>query len=275
MKKNTHFPIIFHTSWFDSAFGDFAMGDRKKYDELHELFTLPRYRVSDTDETYRSINYWDEQGLLLGKRKNTDSWRQFNILDVIWMKILQNLKRYGMQADEILTLKEMIFEVKNKEGYFVEFEFWVYMALANKDVLLIVLPDGQGSLATPQDIELHQMGFGLGESFITINFKQIVRSILKTDDKKNLRQSDILLKLNQDEITLLHTLTFKKADSVTAHLKDGKINRIEWKTLEQKPELLMEMIRKKIKESQNQTITIKQQDGKVLFVEQKTSQKIT
>ncbi len=95
-------PVITYSDWYDVAFATFTDDDKEKYEELYTLLSLPRFRVSDTDEKYRTINYWDEQGLLLGKRKSTDTWRQFSILDVVWIRILQNLKKYGMEGDEIL-----------------------------------------------------------------------------------------------------------------------------------------------------------------------------
>ncbi len=275
MKKITETPIVFRTSWFDYAFADFVFEDEERYLEWHTLLTQPRFRVSDTNETYRSINYWDERGLFLSKREITDSWRQFSIIDVVWMRILQALKSVGMQSDALFKLKEYIFAIKDEAGGYPEFEFWIYSAIADKDISVIVLPDGRGIIATPQDIELHQMAFGLGEVFVTINFKQIVRSILVREDIKAGRRKDMLLKLDEDEIDLIHSIRLEDVDTVIAHIKEGKLDRIEMRKVEQNPELLMAMVRQKLKESPNQTITIKKQDDKVVFVEQKKSRKVT
>jgi hypothetical protein len=275
MPKITEAPIIIRSSWTDYAFAEFVFDDEHNYLKWHDLFTLPRYRVADTDGTYRSINYWDEQGLLLTQRKNTESWRQFSVLDAVWMRVLKDLKSVGMQSDTLLRLKKDIFAVKDKQGRYSEFEFWIYASLGNKDVSLIVLPDGRGIIATPQDVELHQTGFGIGETFVTINFKQIVRAVLIPNDTKAGKRKDMLLKLDSEEIDLIHALRLENVDTVTAHIKEGKLDRIEMRKVEQNPELLMEMVRQKLKESPNQTITIKKQDDKVVFVEQKKSRKVT
>lgn len=275
MPKITDVPIIIRSSRTDSAFAEFVFEDEERYLEWHTLLTQPRYRVADTDGTYRSINYWDEQGLLLTQRKNTESWRQFSVLDAVWMRVLKDLKSVGMQSDTLLRLKKDIFAVKDKQGRYSEFEFWIYASLGNKDVSLIVLPDGRGIIATPQDVELHQTGFGIGETFVTINFKQIVRAVLIPNDTKAGKRKDMLLKLDSEEIDLIHSLRLENVDTVTAHIKEGKLDRIEMRKVEQNPELLMEMVRQKLKESPNQTITIKKQDDKVIFVEQKKSRKVT
>jgi DNA-binding transcriptional MerR regulator len=275
MKKITEAPVVFRTSWFDYAFADFRYEDEVKYLKWHTIFTQPRYRVSDTNETYRSINYWDERGLFLSKREINDSWRQFSIVDVVWMRILQSLKSVGMQSDALHKLKEYLFAVKDKQGRYAEFEFWIYSALGDRDISVVVLPDGRGIIATPQDVELHQMAFGLREVFVTVNFKQIVRSILVSEDVKAGMRKDVLVKLDKEEISLISSIRLEDVDTVIAHIKEGKLDRIEMRKVEQNPELLMEMVRQKLKESPNQTVTIKKQDDKVVFVEQRKSRKMT
>ncbi len=264
-----------YDDWYYVAFATFTHGDKEKYETIYTLFSLPRFRVSDTDEKYRTINYWDEQGLLLGKRKSTDTWRQFSILDVVWIRILQNLKKYGMEGDEILRLKSSLFSVQDKEKRYSQFAFWIYTALHKKDVFLVVLPDGRGSIATTADIELQQAIEPFRESYIAIDFRYIVLSVIRPEPlKKGEKKVELNRKLDKKEIELLNALATEDVEAVTAHLKKGKIDRIEWKTISQNPERLFEMLRKKIDESPNQTITLKQQDGKVLFIEQKKSQKL-
>lgn len=268
-------PVIIYSDWYDVAFATFTDDDKEKYDELYTLLSLPRFRVSDTDEKYRTINYWDEQGLLLSKRKSTDTWRQFSILDVVWIRILQNLKKYGMEGDEILRLKSSLFSVQDKENRYSQFAFWIYTALHKKDVFLVVLPDGRGSIATTEDIELQQALGALGQAYIALDFRYIVLSVIRSGPlKKGGKKVELNRKLDEKEIELLNALATEDVETVTAHLKKGKIDRIEWKTVEQNPDRLFEILRKKIDESPNQTITLKRQDGKVLFIEQKKSQKL-
>lgn len=185
------------------------------------------------------------------------------------------MKSVGVQSDALYKLKEYLFAVKGKQGQYAEFEFWIYSAIGDRDISVVVLPDGRGIIATPQDVELHQIAFGLGEVFVTINFKQIVRSILVSEDVKAGMRKDVLVKLRAEEIDLITALRLEDAETVTAHIKEGKLDRIEMRKVEQNPELLMEMVRQKLKESPNQTITIKKQDDKVVFVEQRKSRKVT
>jgi len=266
-------PIVIYGDWYDIAFADFVQKDKEQYENYYSLLQVPRYRVSDTEEKYRVINYWDEQGLLLSKRGKTDSWRKFSILDVIWIRILQTLKDYGMESDKILRLKSDLFRVQDKDGRYTEFAFWVNVAHHYKDVFLIVFSDGRGTIATTADIELQHLIEPFKQSFISVDFKYIVRSII-FPQKKGEKVVEFNRKLDEKEIELLNTLSNVNVETVTAHLKKGKIDRIEWKTIEQNPERLFEILRKKIDESPNQTITLKRQDGKVLFIEQKKSQKL-
>lgn len=261
-------PIIATTSWFDKLFSNFV---KNEYEEWHEVFDTPRVRVSNTQESYRTINYWDEQGLLLNDRKN-DTWRQFSALDVVWIKVLKAAKQYGMKNEQLLKLKEDLFFIQDERGY-CEFEFWMYLALAEKECVLIVLPDGRGSIAIPQDVELAHKHEGLGESYITINFKQIMLSVLKGNKETKGRKKQPLVDLQGKEYDLLLKLRQDDVDEVVAHKRDGKIERIEWKILERNPEKLLLWMSERIRANENQTFTVKQQKGKILFVEHKISEK--
>ncbi len=268
-------PVIWYDEEYDINFADFSIGNKEKSDKFYDLISKPRFRVKETEETYRTINYWDENGLLLGKRDVADTWRQFGIIDVIWLRILQSLKQYGMQNESLLTLKEYLFRTHDAKGRFLHFAFWMHVALNQNEVSLVVLADGRGDIATPQEVEKQRIFNNLGNSHIEIDFRNIVLSVINPKNKEGKLPTNLMRKLEKEESELLHTLSQEDVSSVTAHLKEGKIDRIEWKQIEANPELLFDMLRKKIKQSPNQTITIKQQDGKVLFVEQKQSYKAT
>lgn len=261
--------------WYEFALYNFVYGEKDFYKQYYELLAVPRFRVSDTEENYRTINYWDEQGLLIGRREKVDSWRKFSILDLVWIRILKRLKKYGIEGDKILQLKKSLLSLKDTKGRYTDFAFWIFLANRRDDVFLVVLPDGRGSIAIKSDIELNQAVRPFKESFITIDFPHIVRDLLRprTNEKRE-NKTELNRKLDEKEIELLNTLSNVNVETVTAHLKKGKIDRIEWKSVEQNPERLFEILRKKIDESPNQTITLKRQDGKVLFIEQKKSQKL-
>jgi DNA-binding transcriptional MerR regulator len=273
MKENIQGPVIVCEDWYEVALYNFVYGNKETYQKYYDALTIPRYRVSDTEENYRTINYWDEQGLLIGKREKVDSWRKFSIFDLVWIRILKRLKKYGVEGEKVLQLKKSLLSLKDTKGRYTDFAFWIFMATRRNDVFLVVLPDGRGSIAIKSDIELNLAVRKYTESFITIDFPDVVRDLVRPQSKGE-KKTELNRKLDDKEIELLNTLSNVNIESVTAHLKKGKIDRIEWKSIEQNPERLFELLRKKIDESPNQTITLKRQDGKVLFIEQKKSQKL-
>lgn len=262
-------PVVTSTGWFNTLYSDFMVNE---YEKWHEVFNTPRVRASDTEETYRTLNYWDEQGLLLSGRKNTDTWRQFSVLDVVWIKILKAAKQYGMKNEQLLRLKEDLGFIHDERGY-TEFEFWMWVALAGKECVVIVVPDGRGSIATPQDVEITHKLFGLGESFLTINFKQIVFSVLKGDADTKGRKKAPLVDLHDKEYELVMKLRDNEIDEATAFKRNGKIERLEWKAIQKNPEMLLPWLSEQMKKEGNQTFTVKMQDEKILFVERKVSKK--
>ena len=268
-------PIILQGDWYDLAFSHFVQKDKKQFDEFYDLLSKPRFRVKETSESYRSINYWDENGLLLGKRDVADSWRQFSIIDVVWLRILQALKQYGVQNEKLLTLKEYLFRIHDKQGRYVQFAFWINTALNRVDVSLIVLPDGKGDIAMPQDVEAQKLFDTLGNSHISIDFKALVLSVVNPEDKAERSTTTIMSKLEPIEVELLLAISQKDVESVTTHTREGKIKRFEVKKIAQNPEQFFSMFRDKLDEFDNQTITIKKQDGKVIYMKQDESRKAT
>ena len=67
-----------------------------------DILNQKRFTVSDTDITYRQINYLDKDGLLgIDARKNGKGWRNFSIKEVIYLFLIIELKKYGFTQDKL------------------------------------------------------------------------------------------------------------------------------------------------------------------------------
>jgi hypothetical protein len=82
-----------------------------------------------------------------------------------------------------------------------------------------------------------------------------------------------LVELQGKEYDMVVKLREENIDEVIIHKKNNKIERIEWKIFERHPEKLWALLSEKMKSNDNQTFTIKQQDGKILFLETNVSKK--
>ena len=95
--------------------------------------------------TSRKLNDWDEKGLLAKHRQNKSGWRLFSIADVVRLRIIQDLKTYGMSNTQIQKSISDIFELNDTKRLFLFETFLQICATANKVVILVEY-DGSSSL---------------------------------------------------------------------------------------------------------------------------------
>ena len=115
-----------------------------------EDINKPRYYPQEImklipEITTRKINDWDSKGLLTRHRENKNGWRLFSVADVIRLKIIQDLKTYGMSNQQILQALYDIFEFNDSKRQYLFETFLNICAIARK-VVIIVEFDGSASL---------------------------------------------------------------------------------------------------------------------------------
>lgn len=82
----------------------------EKLAELHEIITKERLTVKDTGINYRVINHWDEQGLIHFKRKGEEGHRKFSLVDFIWIKVVNELRAFGVKLTDIQKITKDVYE---------------------------------------------------------------------------------------------------------------------------------------------------------------------
>lgn len=90
--KKVNIPIDIHQSWKTLI---------SQYVEKRP-FTL-----KDTGVTHRLITYWDEKGLL-NEDKNDHKWRKFNLIDLVWIRLIAKLREFNIGLDTILQVKNSL-----------------------------------------------------------------------------------------------------------------------------------------------------------------------
>ncbi len=77
--------------------------------ELMEVLYREVFTPKDLGASYTEINYWDKQGIISTHREGDDKWRNFNFMDYIWIKIVIELREFGVPMKKIKKLKEEVF----------------------------------------------------------------------------------------------------------------------------------------------------------------------
>ena len=87
--------------------------DSKSLDKLAELYgiiTKESLSVKDTGINYRVINHWDEMGLIRFARKSTEGYRKFSFVDFVWIKVVNELREFGVKLPDIKKITTDLYE---------------------------------------------------------------------------------------------------------------------------------------------------------------------
>lgn len=95
--------------------------------------------------TSRKLNDWDAKGLLVKHRESSNGWRLFSLADVVRLRIIQDLKTYGMSNIQIQKALTDIFELNDTKRQYL-FETFLNICATARKVVIIVEFDGSASL---------------------------------------------------------------------------------------------------------------------------------
>ena len=95
--------------------------------------------------TSRKLNDWDAKGLLVKHRESNNGWRLFSLADVVRLRIIQDLKTYGMSNIQIQKALTDIFELNDTKRQYL-FETFLNVCATTRKVVIIVEFDGSASL---------------------------------------------------------------------------------------------------------------------------------
>ncbi len=86
-----------------------------------ELFDLLRERVflkTELDIVYSDLVNWERYNLLsIGGDSDKGDWKKLNYVEYTWVKIIQELRQYGFNYDDILMYKTELFTQTNFEQF--------------------------------------------------------------------------------------------------------------------------------------------------------------
>lgn len=86
----------------------FGVGNVEKVFGLCQQVLERRWSVSDVGIPYRWINYWDRERLLMDIEREGTSWRKFSFIDYVWVRIVCELRAFGLSFDGIRRVKEAL-----------------------------------------------------------------------------------------------------------------------------------------------------------------------
>lgn len=194
----------------------------KRFDKNKAAFNDRRHTVGETKISYRAINHWGESGLLPDGCKDASGWKKFTLVEVIWLRIIERMRGFGLPLNNIKAVKENIMEWDSKEERYKYFEYYLAEALSTKyDSYIVILSDGVADLASSMELQNTKALLG-PKHLLLISLK----AVLKEFGFKVPGSSD-LIALTDAEKDLLGSIRFENNDEVKAKVAGGEILETE------------------------------------------------
>lgn len=145
----------------------FGVGNIEKVFGLCEQVLERRWSVSDVNIPYRWINYWDRERLLMDIEREGTSWRKFSFIDYVWVRIVCELRAFGLSFDAIRRVKETLAaplpaepglslrKTKERSSYNVLLLLVAEAVLTKAPIHLLVRSDGETLLFNEQHAGLY------------------------------------------------------------------------------------------------------------------------
>jgi len=82
----------------------------QKFVKLYSALKVPRLYLKDTGIPSRNISHWKNYDLLHTKKEESDGWNTFNYFDYIWLKIIEEMRKFGLPLKTIKKIKKVLIE---------------------------------------------------------------------------------------------------------------------------------------------------------------------
>lgn len=203
---------------------------------LKEHLSKPRWTVQDTDISYRVINHWASHGLIDGVRRQEKGWRKFNDFELLWINIIDELRKYGLSLEQIKNTKDSLFN-RSQNAPRQLFESYVsYGVLFQPQdddnpqhlsdwVTLLIFHDGWCEPLTEGEIRHNQDPLRFQQSYVSLSMLQLLEHI-ELEPFQGLEPSRMHI-LNKSEQRMLTLIREGKFEQVTARLSGGDIVMLE------------------------------------------------
>lgn len=78
-----------------------------RFQKMKPLVSERKFAISDAGVAHRWITYWQEKGLLYGFY-DKGKWRKFHLVDMVWLKSIIKLRKFGVPLATIKTLRDFL-----------------------------------------------------------------------------------------------------------------------------------------------------------------------
>jgi hypothetical protein len=184
------------------------MTKREEITRLSNELLEAKYTLKDLKGiTYRTINYWDDAGFLLRKRRKTErGWRRFSVIEFLWVKLLDELRTLNITIEPFIPVLFRAFgytKEANKELETAQFNFLnslIPIIVERKSVDLKLYTDK--ALIEIQKDDSNEI---LHENFISISLNRLLIDFVLSHGTNKLSKIPFLNEHESELISLINS----------------------------------------------------------------------
>lgn len=126
----------------------------------------------------RVINHWESLGLIECERNNDSGWRKFNLIEYVWLHVVQKLREIGLALAKIAEIKAFYFEKDSKSDDITHVDYYLTAARIFKQPVffVILLNDNQAEFLDYHEFQTALTRKLLG-SYTCINLNDLLNKI--------------------------------------------------------------------------------------------------
>ena len=176
--------------------------------------------------TSRKLNDWDAKGLLVKHRQSDNGWRLFSLADVIRLRIIQDLKTYGMSNIQIQKTLNNIFESNDIKRQYLFGTFLNVCATARK-VVIIVEFDGSASFYLEDTAYVNlKMDKSCCKPVLILPFYDYCMPFMPHDDyRMSITTTDVVNEQNRANLAVIaDCLIDEECKEISLKKSNGKLN---------------------------------------------------
>ena len=240
-------------------------------EELHQILNDKIAPVKVMGISRRLVSYWLDEGVITDDRKGDTSNRYFSYMEMFWVAIVIELRRFAYPIKKIKTIKlylEQELTLEKEQKKYPRIELAVFeMLLDEIPLFLTINNDALACICSDLEYEKRLRDIEY-DTHIVIPLHQILKQYV-SDICFNTIFMDYM-NLTPEEDMVLKAIQNKEYENITIIKKDNTIDRIESTQKIIADKRIIDIL----KEQDYQDIEIKQQNGKVIHIKRTVKQKI-
>ena len=214
---------LYRNEAFDSGFYQYFKNLNKN--KISQVLNNKERNLKFDTVSYRELNSWEKAGLLTVQREGRE-WRRFSIIDAIWVRLIKELREFGVTWKQLKVAKESLEFENEKCGVAMPMlEFYTAFVIAQRmPVIILVFKDGISIPVSLTQYKVAKETVGVA-NHVQISLNDLIQGMVPELDLKPSHKTE--MPLDVDEMELLAFLRFGEYEKVEIRYKDGKIDLIE------------------------------------------------